>query len=158
MDANIEYRLLGGGNNQHVKKLAQRYEVEDLIRFDGMLPSGKLVFDWLDGIDIYIQPSRAEGLPRAVIEAMSRGCPVIGSDAGGIPELLDENCIFKKSNYKQLADMIYQNGFNRDWLEFQASRNFEEAKKYNNEKLELRRNGFFKKFISDIKIPDSEPI
>jgi glycosyltransferase involved in cell wall biosynthesis len=152
MGSNIEYRLLGGGDNQYIRRLAVKYGVEDLIRFDGTLPSGKPVFDWLDDIDIYIQPSRAEGLPRAVIEAMSRGCPVIGSDAGGIPELLDGNCIFHKSNYKQLAELILKNGFNEDWLKTQVLRNFEEATKYDKEKIELRRNSFFDKFKSEMEI------
>jgi glycosyltransferase involved in cell wall biosynthesis len=151
-DFDIEYRLLGGGDGQYIRELAIKYGVEDLIRFDGMLPSGKLVFDWLDNIDLYTQPSRTEGLPRAVIEAMSRGCPVIGSNAGGIPELLDENCIFQKSNYKQMAEMILQNGFNRDWQKANALRNFEEAKKYEKEKIELRRNEFFNRFKNDMKI------
>jgi glycosyltransferase involved in cell wall biosynthesis len=150
--AAIEYRLLGGGDSHNLRKLAIKFGVEDLIRFDGTLPSGKPVLDWLDDIDVYIQPSRAEGLPRAAIEAMSRGCPVIGSDAGGIPELLSKNCIFHKSNYKQLAEIIYQNVFNKDWLEDEAQRNFKEAKKYDKEKIELRRNEFFRKFACDIKV------
>lgn len=148
---NIEYRLLGGGDNQYLRKLAIKNKVEDIVKFDGTLPSGGPVFNWLDNIDIYIHPSRTEGLPRAVIEAMSRGCPVIGSDAGGIPELLDENCIFKRSNYKQLAGIICCNAFNRDWLKANALRNFDEAKKYEKDKIELRRNEFFNKFISDVK-------
>lgn len=150
-DIDIEYRLLGGGDSQSIRKLAAKYVVEDSIRFDGTLPSGKPVFDWLDCVDIYIQPSRAEGLPRAVVEAMSRGCPVIGSDAGGIPELLDDNCIFHKSDYKQLAEMIFLNGFNQAWLKSEALRNFEEAKKYDKRKIESQRNAFFTKFIDGIK-------
>jgi len=146
---NIEYRVLGGGNNQYLRELAIQHRVEDLIRFEGTIPSGNPVLNWLDNIDIYIQPSRAEGLPRSVIEAMSRGCPVIGSDVGGIPELLEGNCIFQKSNYKQLAEIIYQNAFNQGWLETKALRNFEEAKKYDKEKIELRRNDFFNRFITN---------
>lgn len=151
--SNIEYRLLGGGDNQFLRELAIKHGVEDLVKFEGTLPSGEPVFSWLDDIDIYIQPSRAEGLPRAVIEAMSRGCPVIGSDVGGIPELLDRNCIFQKSNYKQLAEIICQNVLKQDWLEIEAQRNFEEAQKYDREKLELRRNEFIKEFISNVKEP-----
>jgi glycosyltransferase involved in cell wall biosynthesis len=149
---NIEYRLLGIGDNQYLRELAIKHGVEDLVKFEGTLPNGGPVFNWLDDIDIYIQPSRAEGLPRSVIEAMSRGCPVIGSDVGGIPELIDENCIFQRSNHKQLAEIIYLNGFKQDWLEIEAQRNFEEAKKYDKEKLELRRNDFFNKIVCDIKV------
>ena len=44
-----------------------------------------------DNIDVFIMPSLQEGLPRSMVEAMSRGCNVIGSRVGGIPELLDDN-------------------------------------------------------------------
>ena len=49
------------------------------------------VFEWLDTIDLYVQPSLTEGMPRAAIEAMSRGCPVVVSDVGGLKNLVDKN-------------------------------------------------------------------
>ena len=45
--------------------------------------------DWWDSIDVLCMPSRAEGLPLAALEAMSRGIPVIGSQAGALPQLID---------------------------------------------------------------------
>ena len=83
---NIEYQLVGGGSKNKLEKLAKKLNVEDKIVFVGTLPHDK-VFDWLDMIDIYIQPSNQEGLPRALVEAMSRACPCIGSSTGGIPEV-----------------------------------------------------------------------
>ena len=43
----------------------------------GGVPHNK-IFQLLDDIDLYIQPSLQEGLPRSVVEAMSRACPIIG--------------------------------------------------------------------------------
>ena len=51
---------------------AKKMNVSNFIQFDGTLPSGQKVYDWLDEVDIYLQPSFQEGLPRALIEAMSR--------------------------------------------------------------------------------------
>lgn len=43
---------------------------------------------WLGGLSIYVQPSRAESLGTALLEAGASGCACIGSDAGGIPEVV----------------------------------------------------------------------
>lgn len=43
---------------------------------------------WLAAADILLQPSLSEGLPRALLEAMSAGTPVVAADAGGIPEVV----------------------------------------------------------------------
>ena len=59
---------------------------------------GKEVMAWLDGIDIYLQPRMAEGLPRSLIGAMSRGCPFVGSRCGGITGLLEEECLIEPGN------------------------------------------------------------
>src|SRR5690606_15570335 len=83
----FEYHLVGGGDPAYLKSIAKRHNIEENIHFLGTLPHNK-VFEWLDNIDIYVQPSRQEGLPRALIEAMSRGLPAFGANTAGIPELL----------------------------------------------------------------------
>lgn len=42
----------------------------------------------LAGLDVLVQPSRADNLPLAILEAMAAGLPVIGTRVGGIPELV----------------------------------------------------------------------
>jgi len=42
----------------------------------------------LNGADIFVQPSRSEGMPLSVIEAMRAGLPVIASDVGGLREMI----------------------------------------------------------------------
>lgn len=69
--------------------------VADRVVFKGQMKHQQ-VLEWIDSLDIYIQPSMQEGLPRALIEAMSRACPAIGSSTGGIPELLPSDAILKE--------------------------------------------------------------
>ena len=109
------------------------------------------VFEWLDTIDIYVQPSNTEGLPRALIEAMSRGLPAFGSNVGGIPELLESQFIF--SNRRKKVDEICNIllSFNKDTMKKQARRNYEEVKKYDKEIIEERRKRFFEKFREENK-------
>ena len=73
---NIEIHFLGTGNKEKWIKLAQKYNVDDKVFFDGILPHDK-VFKWMQGIDLYLLLSKTEGLPRALIEAMSSACPCI---------------------------------------------------------------------------------
>ena len=56
--------------------------------------------------DIYIQPSLQEGLPRAVVEAMSTALPCIGFNTGGIPELLEPEYIVKLKNVDGIVQRI----------------------------------------------------
>ena len=88
------------------KYYQKNFGVENQVFFDGTLPGGQPVYDWLDDLDLYLIPSLQEGLPRALVEAMSRGCPAIGAKTGGIPELLGKDCIYGRKNYKKLAKKI----------------------------------------------------
>jgi glycosyltransferase involved in cell wall biosynthesis len=143
---NFEYRLVGGGNTNHLQSIAEKYGVVDKVIFEGSVPHEK-VFDYLDDIDIYIQPSDAESHGRVILEAMSRGCPCIGSSTGGIPELIDASFIFKRRNVNELIDILA--GFDKEKMIKQAKRNFEFSKGYAKKVLEARRNEFllsFKKY------------
>lgn len=60
----------------------------------------------LDSASLFVMPSRTEGLPRALVEAMARALPAVGSAVGGIPELLDESCLVPPDDPVALADAI----------------------------------------------------
>lgn len=87
---NVECWMIGGGKyfNQ-VKKM-----VKDLpVRLWGN-QEPEVMPDFLNAADVLILPSRNEGLPLAVVEGLACGCNVVGSLAGGIPEVIGEdNCV-----------------------------------------------------------------
>ncbi|MFW3364855.1 glycosyltransferase [Aerococcus viridans] len=141
----IEYQLVGGGNSTQFKKLAKKLNILENVKFLGTMPSNK-IYEWLRQIDIYIQPSKTEGLPRSVIEAMSQATPVIGSDAGGIPELIDEKFLFdhKNSNSEKLYSLLKQMD-EKEMLE-QAKKNYVKSFEYSYEKLRQKREKSFKEF------------
>lgn len=143
----IEYQLVGGGTTDYLRGVAKDVGIEENITFLGSVPHDK-VFEWLDSIDLYIQPSNQEGLPRSVVEAMSRACPCIGSNAGGTPELIDSDYIFAKKDEKQLAGKIEQI---LDHMEEQAKNNFETSMKYKKDFLAEKRREYYKNFISQNK-------
>lgn len=67
-------KLLGPGNPAHFQSVAERLGIASQVEFCGTLPAGDAVAAWLDSLDVFLLPSDQEALPRALIEAMSRGC------------------------------------------------------------------------------------
>ncbi|MGM2817803.1 glycosyltransferase family 4 protein [Bacillus cereus group sp. Bce001] len=141
----FEYQLVGGGEQSYLKSVAEQYDVSDQVKFLGSLPHNK-VFEWLDTIDIYTQPSRQEGLPRGLIEAMSRGLPCFGAHTAGIPELVEAKFIFSnsKNNIYEICNLLGE--MNKEAMLVQAKKNFDEAKKYDSTIIETRRQLFFSRF------------
>lgn len=142
-NTDFRYQLAGGGDQSYLKSMAAKYGVTNQIDFLGSLPHEK-IFDWLDSIDIYCQPSRAEGLPRAVVEAMSRALPALGARSGGIPEILDDEYIFNNSfrEEREIARLLIKLQSQKE-QEKQAMRNFNEAKKFEKSVIDTRRKAFF---------------
>ena len=142
-NCSYEYHLAGGGDDSVLRKLARSLDIEDLVIFEGVMPH-ETIYEWLDSLDLYIQPSQQEGLSRALVEAMSRGLPAFASDAGGNPELLDPKCIHKRGSVleitKELADLTPETMYEM------AGRNFQEAKKYQKDSLYDKRRRFMEAF------------
>lgn len=145
-----KYLIAGGGDPSWLKSVIQKYNAENFVTIVPPMPHEK-VFEWIDNIDVYVQPSKTEGMPRALIEAMSRACPCIGSNVGGIPELLKETVVYNNNIQKidqistDLHDLIL--ALTIDDYEEQAKLNFQEATKYSKSIIEEKRNMFFKNFI-----------
>lgn len=144
----IKYYLAGGNKTKssYLKDCAQKHGVSDNVIFCGSLNKSEME-SFYDNIDIYIQPSKQEGLPRSVIEAMSHGCPVLGSNIAGIPELIDSECLFQKGNVRQIVKVIV-NIINHDMSKY-AKRNFEKAKKYTSDQLDRIRKNFYDQFLAE---------
>ena len=142
---NIKYYLIGGGNKEYLEKIAKKYNVNEEIIFVGPIPHNE-VFEYLDFTDIYIQPSKQEGLSRAVVEAMSRACPTIVSNAGGNGELIDKKYVFRKGNVKELIKII--KNISKEEKIKMAKQNYEKSKLYEKERLEKIRKNFYERYIN----------
>ncbi len=79
----IQFWIIGEGRDErYLKELAEGLEN---IRFTGWVPN---VGDYLACIDILAHPARSEGLGSVMLEAMASSVPVVGSEVGGIPEIV----------------------------------------------------------------------
>ena len=83
----------GGPLEEEAKELALRLGLDHSIRFQGVVPRDT-VLEWLASgqVDAAVLASDREGVPVALIEALAHCVPAIGTDVGGIPELLGDGC------------------------------------------------------------------
>ena len=144
---NYEYHLIGRGDSGRLKGIAEDSGVSENVFFHGAIPHDE-VLAFLDEMDIYVQPSKQEGLPRSLIEAMSRGCLCLGSKTAGIPELLEPRYVFPKGNVNTIVSILKE--ITSGDFEGQANRNFEKAKEYDVDLLNNRRNTFLMKFKNEV--------
>jgi glycosyltransferase involved in cell wall biosynthesis len=144
----FELRILGAGDPAPWQELARRNGIDGVTRFDGTLPPGEPVLRWLDELDLYLQPSFQEGLPRSLVEALSRALPAVGSTAGGIPELLPADCLHTPGDARRLAELIAAGLADPDWQADQAARSFETARRYQTSALEPVRTSFWREFAT----------
>jgi glycosyltransferase involved in cell wall biosynthesis len=139
----LEYRVLGPGNPAPWQALAEQEGVADLVSFDGIRPAGQGVWSWLDEIDVHLQPSFQEGLPRATVEAMSRGAACIGSTCGGIPELIPPERLHVPGDVSGLAKLIRTLVTDPDALADAAFQDLETSAAFEPGRLAAVRSSFF---------------
>lgn len=136
----LRYQVVGEHDVEEWNRLARRYDMRGYADAVQWLPSGDGVYSWLDSIDIYVQPSLTEGLPRSLIEAMSRACPAVGSAVGGIPELLGSEHLHSPGDARSLAAALRPLIADKDSARSAARRNFEVAAQFDGGRLELARD------------------
>lgn len=104
----LELRIGGNLVDGDINKYIIDNNLTSFIRYEGWVSGTKKV-DCLEWADIYILPSYNEGLPIAILEAMSYSHPVISTDVGGIPEILhsyDNGILINVGNLDQINQAI----------------------------------------------------
>lgn len=113
------------------------------VHFLGQLPAGDAVRAELDRADVFVLPSRTDALPRAMIEAMARGLPCIGSTIGGVPELLSPEDLVPPGDVSALANKMGEVVRDPERMMCMSKRNLEKAREYREETLRDRRAAFY---------------
>jgi glycosyltransferase involved in cell wall biosynthesis len=141
---NLQLTVVGDGRfRQQYEEQTKKLNLSNCVTFTGELPGGTAVRDQLDSAELFVLPSRQEGLPRSVLEAMSRALPCIASTVGGIPEILAPSEMVEPNNAGQLAEKLKGLAGNSKRLTELSARNLEIARQYHNSILTKRRNEFY---------------
>ncbi len=144
-DSGIEYRMIWLGSGRLLgsyKELAKQLKIDKYVSFPGAVSNDDIA-KYLNENNIFILPSLTEGLPRSMVEAMAGSLICLGSNVGGIPELLHKECLFRADDsnaiFEKLSDVC--KNFS-DYKKF-ASINYEKAKQFLPEVLQTKRDQFY---------------
>jgi glycosyltransferase involved in cell wall biosynthesis len=143
--ADVHLTLVGDGKYRaHLERLADELGVADRVVFKGHLSPIEKVRAELDRASLFVLPSRTEGLPRALIEAMARGLPAIGSTVGGIPELLPAEDMVPPGDVEALTSRILEFYQSNERRRAAGARNLIESRTYHEDTLTGRRDAFYR--------------
>jgi glycosyltransferase involved in cell wall biosynthesis len=85
-DARLRLLMIGDGDARHqLHEEAERLELGDKVIWTGEIPSTEA----FRAIDIFVQPSRYEGLSATTVEAVTLGIPVVATACGGMNSLIE---------------------------------------------------------------------
>lgn len=84
---NIRFVIIGDGpEKEKMERLIEKYQLTKNFILPGVIKDANT---YLKAFDIFVLPSKKEGLPYALLEAMAAHLPCITSDVGGIPEIIE---------------------------------------------------------------------
>jgi glycosyltransferase involved in cell wall biosynthesis len=101
--------LIGEGpERENLKTQISNLKIENSVEFKGALPHEKIPEE-LAKSEVFVLPSISEGMGIVIVEAQAVGIPVIGTNVGGIPDIIkngENGILVEPKNPKELADAI----------------------------------------------------
>ena len=91
-----------------LQKLVQQYQLESTV---ALLPPVDDILPFLSGADIFVMPSRSEGLSNSILEAMACGLPVIATRVAGNTDLIEDGVngvLIEPGNVNHLTNVLTQ--------------------------------------------------
>ena len=100
--------VVGSGNFKYYRNLCRKYGVDGQVIFRGTLGGTELVRAYQES-HLVVQPSINDNFPSVILEAMACAKPVIGTQVGAIPEMIDDQVtglLVPAKDEKALADAM----------------------------------------------------
>lgn len=125
-----------------LKQLAKDLGVENQVEFVGFLNRSELDH-FLSSADIFVLPTKAEGLPRVLIEAMAKGLPCVSTRVSGNFELISSDFLVDYDDVAGMAERLKNIITNKAVYEMESKSNFEKSLNYEASILQNRRDLYY---------------
>ena len=116
---NIICLIIGSGTEQKkLQGLIDKHGLNEIVELKGEKPHDQIPL-WMNACDLFVLPSLNEGNPTVMFEAMGCGKPFVGTEVGGVPEIITNRklgILLKPGNSDQLASAIME-AFDTEWDE-----------------------------------------
>ena len=145
-NAGLDFRLsiVGDGRSrERLMNLARSQGVADRVIITGVLGGSTEVRTYLERAHLFVLPSRAEGIPRALLEAMAARLPAICSNVGAMPDLLDPKWIIPAGSELALSGKLMEFAREPEQWEAIGLRNQRIARAFERNQLWPQRIAFF---------------
>lgn len=140
----VDVTFIGEGSMlERFRQISRELGIAQRAHFLGRLPGVEAVRAELKKADLFVFPTRAEGLPRVLIEAMAEGLPCISTPVCGIPEILDPGWMFQFDDVDGFADKIISCMEDPAILTRQSEKNIEKAYAFEHHCLMEKRKRFY---------------
>ncbi|OGY89321.1 MAG: hypothetical protein A2927_00735 [Candidatus Komeilibacteria bacterium RIFCSPLOWO2_01_FULL_45_10] len=121
--SDLIFAVIGdGAERQNLESLIANRGLTNNFFLLGSIPNAHRL---LKGFDLFVLPSVKEGLPYAVLKAQAAGIPIVATKVGGVPEIIDEQCLVEPKNPQTLAKKIKE-VINQPTLSFNHPTDFKE--------------------------------
>ncbi len=100
----VAFVLVGGGSDEEM--LRQAAQGLSNLHFAGHVDN---VGDYLNLMDLFLYPSRHEGLGSVLLDAMEFGLPIVATRVGGIPEIVDDGVngfLFEPNDTRSMLNAV----------------------------------------------------
>jgi len=118
-DGQIHYYIVGEGPERPgLEQEIEKGRLAECVHLVGSKPHDEIP-TWLAACDIFVLPSRFEGAPTVMFETLGCGRPVIGTDVGGIPDIINDpgvGAVVPADNPEALAEQI-KRALSKQWDE-----------------------------------------
>jgi len=131
-----------GSERSSYETKAASLDLTDDVTFLGNVPHDAVFEDVLDPAHLFVLPSKSEGLPRALLEAMARGTPALATPVSGIPEVLPDEALIPREP-QAIAETIEHLASNPDVLAEMSERNLARVEDFTEGVLRRRRLDYY---------------